>query len=66
MQDKVKKQKVGIRFTETRIYKGKEYKVVRHERVYRLLPYDEKIINSGLMKLEDAACDREGSLLIYK
>lgn len=52
---------------EARIfYKGKEYKVVRHERVYRLLPYDEKIINSGLMKLEDAACDREGSLLIYK
>lgn len=47
-------------------YKGKEYKVVNHEGIYRLLPYDEKIITSGLIKLEDVACDRDGSLFIYK
>lgn len=47
-------------------YNGKEYKVVKHEKTYRLLPDDEKIITSRLMKLEDAACDREGRLIIYK
>mgnify|MGYP000788120082 CR=1 FL=1 len=46
-------------------YNGKEYKVVKHEKTYRLLPDDEKIITSRLMKLEDAACDREGRLIIY-
>lgn len=47
-------------------YNDKEYKVVKHEGIYRLLPYDEKIITSRLMKFEVVACDREGKLFIYK
>lgn len=52
---------------ETKVfYKGKEYEIVKHEGIYRLLPYDEKTITSRLMKLEDAASDEEGKLFIYK
>ena len=47
-------------------YKGKGYKIVEFQEIYRLLPFDEKIITSGLMKLEDAASDGEGKLFIYK
>lgn len=55
-----------IPFEAVVFYKGKEYKIVKFQGVYRLLPYDEKIITSGLMKLEDAASDGEGKLFIYK
>lgn len=55
-----------IPFEAIVFYKGKEYKIVKFQGVYRLLPYDEKIITSGLMKLEDAASDEEGKLFIYK
>lgn len=47
-------------------YKGKGYKVVKHEDVYRLLPCRDRIISSELTKLEDAASDVEGKLLIQK
>lgn len=52
---------------EARIfYKGKEYKVIKYERIYCLLPHDGKGISSELIKLEDAASDGNGSLFIYK
>lgn len=47
-------------------YKGKEHKVVKYEGIYRLLPYDEQVISSELIKLEDAASDTEGNLFLKK
>jgi hypothetical protein len=47
-------------------YRGKKYKIVNHEDIYRLLPYKERIISSRLIKLEDAASDVEGKLFIQK
>lgn len=47
-------------------YKGKGYEVVKHEGVYRLLPCGERIISSELIKLEDAAGDMKGKLLVQK
>ena len=47
-------------------YKGKGYKVVKHEGIYRLLPCGERIISSKLIALEDAVADQEGHLLLRK
>ena len=47
-------------------YKGKGYKVVKHDGIYRILPCGENIISSQLIKLEDAASDMEGKLLVQK
>jgi hypothetical protein len=47
-------------------YKGKEHQIVKYEGIYRLLPYDEKVISSELTKLEDAASDTEGKLFLKK
>lgn len=45
-------------------YKGKGYEIVRHEKEYRLLPIGEKVIYSGLIKLEEAASDVNGHLVL--
>lgn len=47
-------------------YRGKGYRVVSYNGIYRLLPCGEKIISSGLLKLEDAASDVEGRLILRK
>lgn len=47
-------------------YKGKKCKIVKHEKIYRLLPYDEKIITKDLIKLEDAAGGMDGKLFVKK
>lgn len=47
-------------------YKGKKYEVVKYNGIYRLLPYGDKMISSALIKLEDAASDIEGKLLLQK
>lgn len=47
-------------------YKGKGYRVVKYEGIYRLLSCRERIISSKLIRLEDAASDMEGKLLLQK
>ena len=47
-------------------YKGKECKIVKYKKIYRLLPCDEKNITSSLLKLEDAASDMNGKLFVKK
>lgn len=47
-------------------YKGKGYRIVEYKGVYRLLSYEEKIISSTLITLENAASDVEGKLLVQK
>lgn len=46
-------------------YRGKEYKVMDYEGIYRLLPKGYKKTSSRLMKLEDAASDMEGKLFVH-
>ena len=47
-------------------YKGKGYKVVEYEGIYRLLPYGERIVSHKLITLEDAASNMDGKLLVQK
>ena len=47
-------------------YNGKEYRIVEYEGIYRIISYDDRLISSGLISLEDAASDSNGKLYLKK